>query len=93
MVLQLASLDIENTIAKAENYLSRMFRHMKKDTGKIRELTSRLVSEHIEKIKTQLIQQPPLPFHDEVIRVITVISMSLYSLQKVVQAKFVHKKK
>lgn len=53
-----ATLDIENTIAKVENYLSRTFKHMRKDTGKIRELTSRLVSEHIEKIRTQLIQQP-----------------------------------
>ncbi len=57
-----ATLDIENTIAKAENYLSRRFKHIRKETSKIRELASRLVSEHIEKIRTQLIQQPPPSF-------------------------------
>lgn len=55
------TLNIENTVAKTENYLSQMFRQLRKDTFKIRELTSKLISEHIEKIRTQLIQQPP-PF-------------------------------
>lgn len=54
-----ATLDIENTIAQSENYMLRVFKHMRKDTGKIRELAGRLVSEHIEKIRTQIIQQPP----------------------------------
>jgi hypothetical protein len=57
-----ATLNIENTIAQSENYILRMFKHMRKDTGKIRELAGRLVSEHIEKIRTQLIQQPPPSF-------------------------------
>jgi predicted restriction endonuclease len=51
--------NIEVTIAKTENYLSQVFKNMRKETSKIRELASKLVSEHIEKIRTQLIQQPP----------------------------------
>ena len=53
------TLDIDNTVSKAENYLTRIFRDLKKDSGKIRKFTERLVSEHIEKIRVQLIQQPP----------------------------------
>ena len=52
------TLDIDNTVSKAENYLTRIFRDLKKDSSKIRQLAERLVSEHIEKIRVQLIQQP-----------------------------------
>jgi hypothetical protein len=51
------ALGIDSTVSKAENYLSRLFKDIKKDTGNIRELTSRLVSEHIEKIRSQLVQE------------------------------------
>jgi len=54
------TLNIENTVAKTENYLSQMFKQLRKDTFKIRELTTKIMSEHIEKIRIQLIQQPPL---------------------------------
>jgi len=51
------ALSIDSTVSKAENYLSRLFKDIKKDTNSIRELTSRLVSEHIEKIRNQLVQE------------------------------------
>jgi len=56
------TLDIDNTISKAENYMSRVFKTIKKDSSRIREFAERLVSEHIEKIRVQLIQQPLPPF-------------------------------
>ena len=57
-----ATLNIDNTISKTENYLSRIFKNIRKDTGNIRDLTSKLISDHIEKIRTQIIQQPPSSF-------------------------------
>jgi len=56
-----ATLNIDNKISKVENYLSRIFKNIRKNTCNIRDLTNKLISEHIEKIRTQLIQQP-LPF-------------------------------
>jgi hypothetical protein len=55
------TLNIDNTISKAENYLARVFKTIKKDSSKIRECVERLVSEHIEKIRVQLLQQPLPP--------------------------------
>jgi hypothetical protein len=46
---------IDSSIAKVENTIQRLFRGITKDTSKIREWTARLVSEHIEKIRSQLI--------------------------------------
>ncbi len=48
---------MDDIIAKTENYLNRMFKDMRKYTGRIRDLASKLVSDHIEKIRMQLIQQ------------------------------------
>jgi DNA helicase TIP49 (TBP-interacting protein) len=56
--LNKTTLHIDETISKAENYLNRFFRDIGKDSSKIRECSERLVSEHIEKIRVQLIQQP-----------------------------------
>lgn len=53
-----ATLGIDSTVLKAESFLSRIFKDIKKGTSNIRELTNRLVSEHIEKIRTQLFQEP-----------------------------------
>jgi len=52
------TLNIDNTLTTAENYLLRKFKNIRKDTGNIRKLTDKLINEHIEKIRTQLIQQP-----------------------------------
>ena len=49
------TVGLDSSIARAENTLQRLFRGIRKDAGKIRALTARLVSEHIEKIRTQLI--------------------------------------
>lgn len=45
-----STLNIDNKISKAENYLSRLFKNIRKDAGNIRHLTNKLISEHIEKI-------------------------------------------
>lgn len=57
-----ATLDIEDMLGKAENYLSRVFRTIRKDTNKIRQQAEELARQHIEKIRTQLIQQPSPSF-------------------------------
>jgi hypothetical protein len=59
--LNKTTLNIDNTISKAENYLTRVFKTIKKDSSKIRECAERLVTEHIEKIRIQLLQQPLPP--------------------------------
>lgn len=56
------TLNIDTTILRAENYLEKMFRSIKKDSSNIRKCAERLVSEHIERIRVQLIHQPPSPF-------------------------------
>jgi Uncharacterized protein conserved in bacteria (DUF2130) len=48
---------IDDSIAKVENSLQRLFREIRKDTRKIRECTAKLMSEHIEKIRTQLVNK------------------------------------
>ena len=49
------TLGIDSSIAKVENTIQRLFRGITKDTGKIRGWIARLVNEHIEKIRSQLI--------------------------------------
>jgi len=51
------TIEIDGSIAKVENRLQRLFRGITKNTSKIREHTATLVSEHIEKIRTQLISK------------------------------------
>jgi len=52
------TLKIDTELSKTENYLGRFFRNVRKNTNIIREFTCKLISEHIEKIRTQVIQQP-----------------------------------
>jgi len=49
------TLAIDKSISKAEQNITLLFRGITKSTKKIRELTARLVSDHIEKIRTQLL--------------------------------------
>ena len=63
-----ATMNIDNTIARAENYLPQIFKQLRRESTKIRELASKLVTEHIEKIRIQLINQPP-PFLSEIVNV------------------------
>jgi len=56
-----ATFRIDNEVSKAENYMKRVFKSIRKNANSIREITSELVSDHIEKIRTQLIQAPLPP--------------------------------
>lgn len=49
--------DIDSSVAKVENMMKRLFTSIKKDIGKIRECTARLVTERIEKIRVQLLDK------------------------------------
>jgi len=51
------TVNIDGSVAKVENSLQKLFRAITKDTSKIRESTARLFSEHIEKIRVQLISE------------------------------------
>jgi uncharacterized protein YdcH (DUF465 family) len=51
------TINIDGSVAKIENNLQRLFRAITKDTSKIREFTARLVAEHIEKIRVQLVNK------------------------------------
>lgn len=57
-----ATLGIDNEVSKVENYLGRFFKNVRKNTNIIREFSGKLINDHIEKIRTQLIQQPTPPF-------------------------------
>lgn len=59
------TLDIDKTVANAENYMTRVFKTIKKDSSRIREYAERLASEHIEKIRVQLLQQPLPPLFSD----------------------------
>lgn len=49
------TLAIDQSVSKAEHSITLLFRGIAKNTKKIRELTAKLISEHIEKIRTQLL--------------------------------------
>lgn len=45
---------IDTSVNKADVYVNNLFKRIKKDTGKIRNLMAKLVNDHIEKAKLQL---------------------------------------
>lgn len=52
-----STIEIDSSVAKVENMMERLFRSIKKNTSKIRECAAKLVTEHIEKIRVQLINK------------------------------------
>ena len=55
--INLLTIEIDTSIAKVDNSLKRLFSAIAKDTNRIREFTARLVMEHIEKIRVQLVNK------------------------------------
>jgi len=53
--IEATTLAIDQSISRAEHSIILLFRGITKNTKKIRELTAKLVSDHIEKIRTQLL--------------------------------------
>jgi len=51
------AVSIDGSIAKVENSLQRLCRGITRGTSKIREYTAKLISEHIEKIRIQLVNK------------------------------------
>jgi ABC-type multidrug transport system fused ATPase/permease subunit len=51
------AVSIDGSIAKVENSLQRLCRGITRGTSKIRECTAKLISEHIEKIRIQLVNK------------------------------------
>jgi len=51
------AVSIDGSIAKVENSLQRLFRGITRGTSKIRGCTAKLISEHIEKIRIQLVNK------------------------------------
>lgn len=52
-----STIEIDSSVAKVENMMKRLFRSITKNTSKIRECAAKLVTEHIEKIRVQLINK------------------------------------